>query len=301
MTQIRRNGTAWELATLISTGGLAPYNLKGWATWQRLTNRINRDVIETLVPHNIFNFSVTAEPDTGWAGPGSREEAALDQALHQQRSQLGATGTPIRSGMDAAEQQRKWPEVGRCRYPLLARRFMGSNYSSEELTQHNLDKSLLLEQAIAEQHGQEACLGNLQYAFLAFWLGHSLEAFDFWREFVGLVLGCETALKTDLAEFFAVFIQTLRVQINQSWQGDNETGREGKEDLDSVAQDMLQDSFLQRSVFRFLGTVRDTGTTINPAVQKEAGKLESLTKKLQWKHYVDSEEDEENAPAIVEL
>lgn len=38
----------------------------------------------------------------------------------------------------------------------------GTKYSSEELTRHNMDKSRLLEQALVEQHGQEAFLGNMQ-------------------------------------------------------------------------------------------------------------------------------------------
>lgn len=46
----------------------------------------------------------------------------------------------------------------------------GKGYSSAELTQHNLDKTLLLEQTISQQHGQAMFLGNVQVCARAPWL-----------------------------------------------------------------------------------------------------------------------------------
>lgn len=69
--------------------GLAPYNLHHFSAWERLSSNITRDVIAGLVPQGTVNLSVTAEPDIGWGAPGSRAEAALNDALDRQRHELG--------------------------------------------------------------------------------------------------------------------------------------------------------------------------------------------------------------------
>ena len=77
---------------------------------------------------------------------------------------------------DAPERRRR---TGRCFYTHLPRLVKQRGLSAAQLTALNLDKSAQLLQAVQERYGGdlEALLGEMQYAFVAFVFGQSLDGF----------------------------------------------------------------------------------------------------------------------------
>ncbi|KAF3949925.1 hypothetical protein CMV_024265 [Castanea mollissima] len=62
----------------------------------------------------------------------------------------------------------------------------------QELTSLNIDKTQLLESLLIKDYGgsEDLLLGELQFAFIAFLMGQSLEGFRQWKALVKLLFGC---------------------------------------------------------------------------------------------------------------
>ncbi|CAA2986744.1 Hypothetical predicted protein [Olea europaea subsp. europaea] len=71
---------------------------------------------------------------------------------------------------------------------------------SEDLTSMNIDKTRLLESVLTEAYegDEDSLLGELQFTFVAFLMGQSLEAFLQWKLLIGLLLGCTEAVSTNI-------------------------------------------------------------------------------------------------------
>ena len=54
----------------------------------------------------------------------------------------------------------------------------------------------------------------MQFAFLAFLLGHSLQAFGQWKALLHLALACEEAPLRTRSQFYADLLATVRAQLD---------------------------------------------------------------------------------------
>lgn len=105
--------------------------------------------------------AAAAAGDTAAAAAGASPDAAAAAAAQH----------------GAAERRRR---TGRCFYTHLPRLVKQRGLSAAQLTALNLDKSAQLLQAVQERYGGdvEALLGEMQYAFVAFVFGQSLDGFS---------------------------------------------------------------------------------------------------------------------------
>ena len=55
---------------------------------------------------------------------------------------------------------------------------------------------------------------SVQFALLAFLLGHSLEAFGQWKALLHLLLSCEEAPFQTMCSFYAQALSTVHTQLN---------------------------------------------------------------------------------------
>ncbi|KAK9904581.1 hypothetical protein M0R45_000546 [Rubus argutus] len=81
----------------------------------------------------------------------------------------------------------------------------------QQLTSMNLDKTQLLESVLLEDYGgsEDMLLGELQFAFVAFLMGQSLEAFLQWKSLVSLLFGCTEAPFHTRSQLFVKFIKMI--------------------------------------------------------------------------------------------
>lgn len=72
---------------------------------------------------------------------------------------------------------------------------MRANMTSQEITRINFDKSFILYNLLSQDFpNPEDLLGELQFAFIAFVFGDSLESFEQWKRILILICNCEDAL-----------------------------------------------------------------------------------------------------------
>jgi hypothetical protein len=160
------------------------------------------------------DITVMAETDLVESGPQSSAETKMHEhaTQFQERMQKGATTSEgddvleervvgeaampasIGETMGVAEK-RKSHSSGRCFYTHLPRLIKRAGLVGSELTALNLDKSQQLEFVLMNSYGgsEDLLLGELQFAFIAFLMGQSLEAFGQWKAIVSLFFSCEAA------------------------------------------------------------------------------------------------------------
>lgn len=159
----------------------------------------------------------------------------------------------------------------------------------KEITQHSLDSTYTLEQIIRDNHGnvQNSLLGELQFSFIAFLLGHVFEAFEFWLEQLRVISSARSALNTR-PELFLYFIRVVHFQVKQT----NE----------AIFADIVEN---ENQVYRYLRTfilnIRSEADTISPELSRRGRQFHSfLTKTYKW-CFDEEEEPEDEKPVVVML
>ncbi|KAI8464490.1 MAG: AAR2-domain-containing protein [Monoraphidium minutum] len=346
--------------------GLAPYDLAGCGAWGELSCCIDEPLLRRLMPAG-GEISVMAEAlDPDLMEPRTEAERRLVQQL-QERSgpqqpggaameadgpgaQAGGGGDGAASTSGAADgaapaqaaaaaAAARW---GRCRYTRLPRLVTVPGARGAELTALNLDKTAALEAAAADSGdpGGKALLGELQFAYIAFLYGQSLEGVGQWKALMGLFLGCERGPLASHTGLFVAFLGAAAAQLaaglgsgerrqaQQQWQrrrGDGEEGSgSGSDDEDGgdggggptplglpLVEELLPDSFLRRQFGAFFGMLEDSGGDVPPPLAQKALALEALLRdRLGWDYRItqlggggggSDEGGDEDQPVLVEL
>ncbi|KAL5102046.1 hypothetical protein RYX36_006373 [Vicia faba] len=204
---------------------LGPYNLSHCEDWKRLSNFITKSIIDRLEPIG-GEISVECENDVFRNTHKTPMEEALDKKLN-----IGNSGTSV------DKSQRKG-----CYYTSIPRVVKCKGISGKELTSLNLDKTHLLETLLASNYGgsEDLLLGELQFAFVAFLMGQSLEAFFQWKSLVSLLFGCTEAPFHTRTRLFTKFIKVIYYQLKYGLQKDRK---------DDTGPPLLDDSWLSTDSF----------------------------------------------------
>ncbi|KAM0901477.1 hypothetical protein ACQ4PT_020011 [Festuca glaucescens] len=170
---------------------LGPYNLDTFGDWKQLSSYLSQSVIERLEP---IGGEITIALETSWMdrAPQTDMERRLMEQLREDKFAKISPAQPERRG---------------CYYTTIPASVKHKNISANELTLLNLDRTSLLESVLAKsyQDQEDLLLGELQFSFIAFMMGQSLEAFMQWKALVSLLLSCSEAarkLKTLLETTF---------------------------------------------------------------------------------------------------
>ncbi|KAK9826103.1 hypothetical protein WJX81_003949 [Elliptochloris bilobata] len=280
--------------------GLAPYNLASYAQWRALSEYLTPAVLERLSPVQGAHFSITAEADPTLTAPRSAAEARLAAQLAGGAPPGAASGGECVAGNELG--------VGRCRHTRLPRLVKAPGMTAAELTAANLDRSAALEEVLAQAYGgdEAGLLGELQFAFLAFLMGHSLEGYAQWKALLALALSCEAAPLGSRSQLYRRLLSALACQLALclGLQSGSGLGSSGAGPLGlPIAEELLADSFLRRLFARFFEAVREGGPRGAP-VQAEVDALRRLlAERLGWDFDASElgDEDNEDAPVVVEL
>ncbi|CAI2365948.1 unnamed protein product [Moneuplotes crassus] len=96
-------------------------------------------------------------------------------------------------------------------------------FTKEQITRSNFDKSVILnelEQKYKKEYNNseegfyKSFLGELQFAFILFYLGQNYEGFEQWKKIICLVCHCDEAISTN-KEFFTDLIPVIYEQLDQ--------------------------------------------------------------------------------------
>ena len=193
---------------------LAPYDLSSFRRWTGLSHLISAELVAALSPvGSSGNISIMAEADDPELldpktdaerdlvrqlkeGRARRQEAQAMTGEHRPLSMVvdgaAAEGSRIEVTTSSPPSSSPLPLNGRCFYTHLPERLVKKKgLSAAELTSINLDKSPALLDAASGRYcsegstsvtsgnaGLDAIIGELQFAFIAFVYGQSLDGFS---------------------------------------------------------------------------------------------------------------------------
>ncbi|KAL6325979.1 hypothetical protein AAG906_038471 [Vitis piasezkii] len=188
------------------------------------------------------------------------ERIALDQQLRNSKFSKSADKSQKRG----------------CYYTSIPRVIKRKGIHGQELTSLNLDKTQLLESILMKDYGgsEDLLLGELQFAFIAFLMGQSLEGFLQWKSLVSLLFGCNEAPFHTRSLLFTKFIRVIYYQLKFGFQKD-QTGSSNVEKESSLLLDeswLSADSFLHHLCKDFFSLVQEASVV--------DGDLLSWTRKL---------------------
>ncbi|KAG9448969.1 hypothetical protein H6P81_008934 [Aristolochia fimbriata] len=187
---------------------LGPYPLEHYGEWKRLSNYLSKETIERIEPIG-GDISVACETELVDSCPKTTMEKRLTEQL--KHSKFSARSKPIE----------KHKRRG-CYYTTVPNTIKQKGISGEELTSMNLDKTQLLETILMKNFGgqEDLILGELQFAFIAFLMGQSLEAFLQWKALVSLLFSCIQAPLHTRSQLFTKFIKVIYYQIKHGFHKD---------------------------------------------------------------------------------
>ncbi|KAH9675560.1 AAR2 protein family [Citrus sinensis] len=268
---------------------LGPYTLSQYGEWKRLSSYITKSIIERIEPIG-GEITVTAESGMMKNTPKSTMERALDEQLKTSK---------FTASVDSSQKKG-------CYYTSIPRVVKCRGMQGEELTSLNLDKTELLESLITKNYGgsEDTLLGELQFAFIAFLMGQSLEAFLQWKSLVSLLFGCSEAPLHTRSQLFTMFIKVIYYQLKYGLQKD----RNGTETGASALLDdswLSADSFLHHLCKDFFALIQDASVVDGDLLTWTRKLRELLENSLGWEFQQSSaidgmyfEENDEYAPVV---
>ncbi|PQM43037.1 hypothetical protein Pyn_17673 [Prunus yedoensis var. nudiflora] len=171
--------------------------------------------------------------------------------------------------------------------------------------QLNSSRHKLLESVLLEDYGgsEDLLLAELQFAYIAFLMGQSLEAFLQWKSLVSLLFGCTEAPFRTRSRLFAKFIRVIYYQLKQGLQKDCSDTNSGSTLLDDSW--FSADSFLHRLFKDFFLLVQDASVVDGDLLSWTRKLKELLENNLGWEFQQNSavdgmyfEDDDEFAPVV---
>ncbi|KAH7658531.1 A1 cistron-splicing factor AAR2 protein [Dioscorea alata] len=201
---------------------LGPYALDHFVEWKRLSGYITNTAIERLEP---IGGDITIACESGLIQDVPR--TAMEKQLIEQ--------------LNISKFSRTTPEDSprqKCYYTKIPQIVKRKDISGEELTAMNLDKTQLLETILLKDFkgAENLLLAELQFAFVAFMMGQSLQAFLQWKTLVSLFLCCTEA-----------FIEVIYWQLKHGFQKQKSTtAAEGK-----GISVFLDDAWFSKDIFLY--------------------------------------------------
>lgn len=273
---------------------LGPYNLSQYGEWKRLSSYLTKTIIKRIEPIG-GEITVACESEMDKNSPKTSIERALD-------AQLGTGKFSASTSVDRSKKRG-------CYYTTIPRVIKRRGMEGKELTSLNLDKTELLESVLIKDYGgsEDLLLGELQFAYIAFLMGQSLEAFFQWKSLVSLLLSCIEAPFRTRSHLFTKFIKVIFYQLKYGLQKDRKESSGAGIAVSSLLDEswFSADSFLHRLCKDFFLLVQDA-TVVDGDLLTWTRKLKELLENiLGWEFQQNSavdgiyfEEDDEFAPVV---
>uniref|UniRef100_A0A2R5LBP6 Protein AAR2 homolog n=1 Tax=Ornithodoros turicata TaxID=34597 RepID=A0A2R5LBP6_9ACAR len=252
---------------------LGVYAYHDWRRWISLTKHISEDVLKRLQPESGKIYSATPFEPLHFLSErsGHREVSAGDPAGKSDPIELKeAAGTAVR-----------YTPFPKHKYP--------DNASPAEITHHSIDSTYLLDTLLAACPEEGGLLGELQFAFVCFLVGHSYSGFEQWQKIIRVLCTSADAVPRQV-DLYDSLLSVLYFQLREI-------------PSDFFVDIVSRENFLTATLSELFRNIAEAGTgNADPG-------LESLKKKaLRFKGSIGKlfgwsfdEEPDDEQPVVVDL
>ncbi|KRY56555.1 Protein AAR2 -like protein [Trichinella britovi] len=179
---------------------LGPYPFENHKQWFSLSYLINESLINRLSPTNgkISSQCDLISKESQDLSSGAQR---VDRENPVRTRFRDAQGLPIMN--TSPESEIKFTTIPTVR---------SENFSPEERTSKSMDRSYALRKMLSTYEEPKFLLGELQFAYVCFLLGHVYEAFEQWKRLIDMICNCDEAL-AEFDSFYSDFIMVLHFQL----------------------------------------------------------------------------------------
>lgn len=257
---------------------LGPYPFDVWKRWKKLTNKVTDELAMKLVPQSgqiraaleLVSKEFTSSRD---GAPAAKQRRYRPTTVEEKEEDLLPQLKPL-PGTEL-------------RFTKLPDRYFPEGATPAEITHHSLDHSYTLDLVLQNYTNPVDLVGEMQFTFVCFLVGHSLEAFEHWKKLVSLLCSCDSAV-SKRREVYDEFLTAVEAQLLE------------------IPQDFLVDivasnNFVYHSL-RVLFRNIQMNDLVDDRLKTKAKRFQDrLTDKFQWDFAHLDEEDEDDAPVVVEV
>lgn len=254
---------------------LGAYPYDSLKRWVGLTQYISENVLERLQPVSKKICSVT-QVDS---------ESKVKTRDSSQQLSAECSSSTTRSS-NSSETNDSTVQDSQLRLSCIPDRKFPANATPEEVTRHSMDHSYTLSYMMKDYYNNENrnLLGELQFSFVCFLVGHVYSAFEQWKGIIHLLCSCDDAITAN-PDLFSKFINTMHFQIKE------------------IPEDFFVDivsktNFLTTTMQVFFSTLEES-TTVDRQLKKLGLQFRKhLTKKFKWDF---TEQPDDYQPVVVDL
>ncbi|KAK0087529.1 hypothetical protein PV325_000779 [Microctonus aethiopoides] len=258
---------------------LGPYPYDTWKEWQKLTSKIDDELIKRCQP--LCGY-VRAALELENCDDNSRPRGS---EINKKRKR--GSGLSIEAQEELLLPTLKPKPGTELRLTELPDKTYPDNATPTEITQHSLDTSYALNIVIEKLKQPLEIIGELQLSFICFLVGQSLDAFDHWKKLIALICGADKLIPNRRA-IYIEFLRIIEIQLSH------------------VPEDMLCDivannNFVYHHLRKLFANI-EMNMEIDGKLKSEAKRLrERITETLMWDFTHLEEEEDDEAPVIVSL
>ncbi|XP_015179811.1 PREDICTED: protein AAR2 homolog [Polistes dominula] len=259
---------------------LVPYCFDYIDRWERLTDKIDFDVVKRCKPLCGFIYSAME------LVPCS-SDAELSTSVLETEEKSGIPQTrPMQNRIPKLLPNLKPKPGSELRLTPIPDKYYPDNATPEQITRYNLDYSYTWEIVLAKIKCQPEILGELQLTFVCVLIGQNWEAFEQWKKILSLICGVD-ALIPSYRSLYLEFCWTIEAQ------------------LDYIPEDMLVDviyteNFIYHHLRKLFRNIELHSGIDAPFKFIATRCRERICNMLKWNFGDLHEEDGEEAPIIVD-
>ncbi|KAI9356889.1 A1 cistron-splicing factor [Pilaira anomala] len=158
--------------------------------------------------------------------------------------------------------------------------------SGDEVTRYSLDKSWLVKHLLKEAYNNnyKTMLGEMQLSFVCLLMAQNFSGFNQWKQLVQLLCSCPQLIE-EKPDMFVEFMDVLEFQLDEC--------------PDDFFRDILSENNFTGIMLK---TLQQNIPGSEPKLVSRYIKLKNfIVKKFEWDIPEDEEEDEDDAPVIVDM
>lgn len=262
---------------------LAPFSYSEWSRWISLSKHITSEVMGWLQPESGLICSAT---------PFESQPFCSHRQSSQERAEGVSMDTDDKEGNLATKADKlmelKELPAFKIRYTPFPRRRHPSNSTPAEITKHGMDSSYVLERLLSAWPHESDLLGELQFVFICFLVGHVYPSFEQWQKLVSAFCTSAEAVNRHPA-LFSDLVSVLHFQLQEV-------------PTDFFVDIVARKNFLTDALSALFRNIADSDVPDNGPASLKMKALRfkmSLVKLMGWSF--DEEEPDEERPVVVEL
>ncbi|KAF7270858.1 hypothetical protein GWI33_016196 [Rhynchophorus ferrugineus] len=241
--------------------GLYPYDI--WERWKQLSSHISDNLVKKLIPLN-------GEVRSALELEGCSNEERKNAHTNDESSTSKRLSRPSYNEFEDDILPELKPKEGtNLRFSVFPVKSYPDGSSPSDITKHSLDSTYLFEQLISSYDVETDILGEMEFCYICFLVGHSFEAFEQWKK------------------IYDNFLSIIELQV-----------KEIPEEF--LADIVSNNNFVYvklRNLFRFI-----KGCEVDDKLKSKADRLrKNLSDLYQWDFSHLESDDEDDAPVVVEL